>query len=187
MAQDISWKHITRLFWSRVTKGDPDECWEWRGTIFSDYGSVYLQRGKGRKRTKAHRVSWMIHFGEIPDGLLVCHECDNTICVNPNHLFLGTHQDNRADAALKGRLPSYSGSGNHNSKLRGQDVVIIHELLAEGVSVERVADQYHLSVSTVKQIKSGARWPHLHPDPTRRRKGEERYKKNRERRCDGRH
>jgi len=90
-------------FWSRVDKSD--DCWEWtRGKFTSGYGSVYF---KG-KRVQTHRVSWVLTFGEIPEhdsyhGMCVLHKCDNPGCVNPDHLFLGTQQDNITDMIHKHR------------------------------------------------------------------------------------
>ena len=88
-------------FFSRVTKeSDQLGCWEWIGTITNEgYGVFGVEGGF----SSAHRFSWKIHYGDIPDGLLVLHKCDNRKCVNPEHLFLGTHQDNMRDKIAKGR------------------------------------------------------------------------------------
>lgn len=97
-------------FWDRVNKEGPTiypelgPCWVVEG---SDYGRVYL-RGK---TIKAHRYSWELHNGPIPEGLWVLHKCDNRPCVNPSHLFLGTQQDNMRDAWNKGRLPLPENKG----------------------------------------------------------------------------
>lgn len=88
-----------KRFWSKVTKGKPNECWVWHGANVRGYGQFWF-RGK---KARASRASWSIHFGEIKNGLWVLHKCDNPPCVNPKHLFLGTRSDNMLDCFKKGR------------------------------------------------------------------------------------
>jgi len=75
-------------------------CWIWTRAQRAGYGAVYVNG----KKESAHRVAYRLYIGEIPVGLCVCHTCDNPLCVNPDHLFLGTHSDNMKDAYAKGRL-----------------------------------------------------------------------------------
>ena len=91
---------LKEAFWAHVTPGGPDGCWEWQG-YRHDWGY-----GKLAYRTQyyyAHRVSYELHYGPIPDGLHVCHTCDNPRCCNPAHLFVGTAKDNLSDMMMKGR------------------------------------------------------------------------------------
>jgi len=88
-------------FWAKVQK--TENCWLWLGELVGNgYGRFYIHNGI----FVAHRMSWIIHNGPIPNGLFVCHHCDNPPCVRPDHLFLGTNSDNMKDCAAKGRLKS---------------------------------------------------------------------------------
>ena len=99
-------KPIADRFWEKVDKSPASGCWEWRSSIRGNgYGAFFTHLiGEGRKCRGAHRFSWELKNGPIPDGLWVLHKCDNRICVNPDHLFLGDRVDNMQDCAKKGRV-----------------------------------------------------------------------------------
>jgi hypothetical protein len=99
LAEPVRGSPIESRFWQYVTRSEG--CWEWQG---ARDGKRYGVLRVDSQNIGTHRVSWVIANGPIPDGLFVCHTCDNPPCVNPAHLFLGTNQDNQRDASQKGRL-----------------------------------------------------------------------------------
>ena len=99
-------KPIADRFWEKVNKETPSGCWEWKNSVKGNgYGQFFTHfESEGRKCLSAHRFVWSLVNGPIPDGLWVLHKCDNRICVNPDHLFLGDRRDNMLDCAAKGRV-----------------------------------------------------------------------------------
>lgn len=88
-------------FWRSVAVGEPYSCWEWQcARQLNGYGHLSFHG----ETTSAHRVAYELAHGPIPDGLIICHRCDNPPCCNPAHLFIGTHKDNTQDAVTKGRM-----------------------------------------------------------------------------------
>jgi hypothetical protein len=109
-------------FWSKVQK--TETCWLWMGARHP-HGGYGQFVGPPIKELRAHRYSWVLAYGPIPDGLLVCHRCDNPPCVRPDHLFLGTHLDNALDMMAKGRKPPIWNSGTFQTRcLRGHVVTL---------------------------------------------------------------
>ena len=101
---------LRERFWAKVQKGAG--CWLWTGCKgYDGYGHFRLGT---RSATRAHRVSWELHYGPIPEGLLVCHRCDNPTCVRPDHLVLGTSADNERDKARKGKRAWGTAGGGYN-------------------------------------------------------------------------
>lgn len=139
-------------FWAKVDVRGPDECWEWTASR-KDNG--YGQIGTSKVGVwMTHRVSYVIHYGEIPDGLSVCHTCDNRACVNPAHLWVGTVADNLADMRAKGRHPR--GSGHGNSKLSDDDVVAIREAYASGgYTMVDLGNAYGVTHGTISYVVRG--------------------------------
>lgn len=96
-------------FWAKIEKKAPNECWEWKGSFqTTGYGNIEV---KG-KRFLPHRISYVIHNEDIKEGMFICHRCDNRKCVNPNHLFQGSHHDNMQDCYNKGRAAFQSTDPN---------------------------------------------------------------------------
>lgn len=137
-------------FWAKVVKADG--CWGWSGTR-NQYGRGQISRG-GRygKLAMASHVSWELHHGQIPTGLWVLHKCDNPTCVNPQHLFLGTHQDNMDDAKAKGRMRGGHPPGERHpaAKLTTEQVIAIRE---DGRSQSKIAAAYGVTQSHISAIK----------------------------------
>lgn len=132
-------------------------CWEWTGGRDSDgYGRQKL-RGKTRG---AHVISYSLFVGVPIDGLCVLHRCDNPPCINPDHLFLGTHGDNSADRVAKGRQARGSSIGN--AKLTDQSVSEIRSLYASGrYSQQDVASMFNVTKTSIRLIVKGRTWKHL--------------------------
>ncbi len=147
---------IEERFWSKVDKGLLSEgCWIWTASQ-SDWGYGYFSVD-GRMK-KAHRVSWTIVNGEIPEGLHVLHRCDNPPCVNPSHLFLGTHQDNMADHVAKGRTSGASGEHNGRARLSIAEVRKIRERLAAGLAQKDIAGEFGVCQQSVSAINRRSTW-----------------------------
>lgn len=134
------------------------ECVEWTGYVNAlGYGRV---RFNGRKWL-THRLAWVRAFGAIPDGFLVLHRCDNPPCVNPAHLFLGTHADNVADMIAKGRQVHPRGSDHPMAKLTECDVVAVRTRLKGGESRAAIAASLGVSTSLVGYIEKEKIWTHV--------------------------
>lgn len=105
---------IADRFWPKVDKLGPDDCWIWNG---SEHGRGYGGFSYQGRSVPAQRIAWMLEYGDPPRHLFVCHRCDVPKCVNPAHLFLGTHQDNMDDMAAKGRGRSDFVTGTINPQI----------------------------------------------------------------------
>lgn len=148
-------ERVIGRFWAKVVKS------EWCWTFPTPHPDGYARLYANGKAMLAHGFSWLIHFGEIPEGMCVCHRCDNTMCVRPDHLFLGTHQENILDASKKGRLASQIGEKSSLAKLTNEQVVKIRERRSAGLTYEAIAKEFNVSKATVWLIITGRRWSHV--------------------------
>ncbi|MFA7217775.1 MAG: HNH endonuclease signature motif containing protein [Dehalococcoidales bacterium] len=134
-------------------------CWEWTGSKTTGYGSMKLPDIYGNFKILAHRLSWVAFKGEvIPEGIFVCHHCDNPKCFNPDHLFLGTQQENLQDCSAKNR--TMTGSLNGNSKYSDADIEKVQELIAQkkrGIEISAITG---VSQSHISRIRKGYTWKH---------------------------
>lgn len=133
-------------------------CMVWTAS-FRGREPSYGQATWNGKQGYAHRYAYEAHNGPIPDGMLVRHKCDNTKCVNPDHLEIGTHVDNMRDAVVRKR--TRKGERHHNNKICARDVVAIKKAHELGVSQRELSDRYGLSQSQMSRIILGKRWGHI--------------------------
>ena len=134
---------MEQRFWEKVAVGKPWECWEWRSYIHpKGYGTFSMNS----IAIFAHRASWILSFGDIPDKMHVLHRCHNRPCVNPNHLYLGTPADNARD-------------GTKSQKLSISDVEYIKVLLKDRTFAQwQIADMFGVCFWTIAGISQGKRW-----------------------------
>ena len=161
--------NLPERFWDKVEK--TETCWNWTAAKFHDGYGMYQVKGLAKR---VHRFVYKELVGPIPEGLLVCHKCDNPACVNPDHLFLGTPAENSADMVRKQRQARGDRNGlraNPKSVLRGQDspaakltdedVRAIRKLAKPGIARWKVGARFNISAGTVNDILHGRTWKHV--------------------------
>jgi len=132
------------------------------GTLDKDGYGVLCRNQKGYSREqRAPRISWIIHFEEIPYGLQVLHRCDNRACVNPEHLWIGTGADNMRDKTEKGRNNMPKGEDVYASKLSVADVIEIRKRHASGEVQRRIAEDFNVGFKAINKIVLRQRWTHV--------------------------
>lgn len=132
-----------KRFWSKVDYSNPDGCWEWQAYRLKGHGRVSY-KGKAHY---AHRVSWILNIGEIPEGMCVLHKCNNRPCVNPDHLYIGDYRDNAIDRSKDGTNPKM--------KLDAGDVRVMRELLNIGTNRKALAWLFDIHESSIDKIHRG--------------------------------
>jgi hypothetical protein len=153
-------KSVEDRFLQKVLK-NANDCWIWQAsTRKAGSGFIYGQFSFNGYPEWAHRASYLIFKGEIPTGLQVCHKCDVTMCVNPDHLFLGTQRDNMQDMLTKER-DAQVGERNHSAILTNENVILARKLSKEGLSHPKIASLFNVSRWTITEAVIGNTWKHI--------------------------
>ncbi len=145
-------------FLKYVQKGVNNSCDVWVGNISKDgYGTFWFKGSKQR----AHRISYLLFIDSIPKNMLILHKCDNPLCVNPKHLFIGTQKDNMQDCVSKGRHISHyqDGENNFSHKLTLEQVKNIKR---DNRKIKLISEDYNVTTSCIYLIKRGMRWGSYH-------------------------
>lgn len=143
-----------KRFWRKVKKQRGKRCWLWAGSTDKDgYGWF-----SGFGQVKAHRASFVLHFGAIPKGRHVLHHCDTPSCVKPDHLYTGTNLDNANDRKERGRGKWASGEANGQARLTRSQVARVRRLRSRGLTHQAIADRFGVSRTTITNILSGKTW-----------------------------
>ena len=153
---------LEKRLWSKVDKsGGAEACWWWQAAIAGGYGVIFLRKEEnGRRRlAQAHRIVYELLIGPIPINKVLCHHCDNKLCVNPKHMFIGTEEDNAKDASLKGLLVPKS----QDPRLRLDEATIkeIRNKASNGASLAKMARRYGVSVTAIFHIVHYDTWKHV--------------------------
>lgn len=152
-------KRIKNSFEKDVVRREKG-CWGWKGS-FEILGYARLSCRSSLGARGAHRASWMIHFGKIPEGKQVNHICNNRSCCRPDHLYIGDQQENMNDKIRCDRQAK--GSSNGNSKLNEDQVLKIKQLLKNGERKKIIADMFGVSDVQISNIDNLSQWKHVKP------------------------
>lgn len=163
-------RSLEERFWGLVPQSrDKSLCWPWQGTVSQDgYGAIAARTVSGRyRKLRAHRVAWEIHNGqELRPDELVCHACDNPLCVNPHHLFKGSPMDNSLDMKQKQRQ-AY-GDRHSRAVLSEEQVIAMRQMAALGRSRRSISEHFGVSLGCVMKAVAGQNWKHLPVLPRQR-------------------
>lgn len=140
-------------FWSKVDQGKDEDCWNWNGLFNRAHRNARPCFKVAGKNYYAARIAWSIHHGKDPGDKIICHTCQNPLCMNPAHLYAGTHQDNVLDKFADGY--SQSGSLNANSKLNDSDIFEIRESNKSQLELSRI---HNVSRSHISRIQRYECW-----------------------------
>ena len=147
-------------FWRFVNKNTNNQCWEWIGKKTGNYGGFSIG-AKKLGSVLAHRFSWTMHNNkEIPKGMVIMHLCDNPLCVNPDHLSVGTYMENTHDMLKKGRHTYIAHTGEKNGKSVLNEK-IVREIRQSDMNHAELGRFYNVSTSCIRGVRSGRTWSHV--------------------------
>lgn len=168
ITHNCAMRDAAERFWEKVNK--TETCWLWTANKNNMGYGLFRPGGLASKRL-AHRISYEMENGPIPEGMCALHRCDTPACVNPAHIFLGTKKDNVADMDAKGRRvigwnpnnkpPIYKGSKNPQAKLTEEKVLEIRARLASGAFVRALAREFRVDRKTLMRIRDRESWKHI--------------------------
>lgn len=151
-------RNVLLLRHIKEDRGYKTKCWIWIGSKAGGYGNL---RWKG-KPSKANRLAWIAFRGEIPHKKEACHHCDVPSCINPKHLFIGTHRQNMLDAAEKGIMGGPTGEDHYCAKLTVENVKAIkHDPKIKALSIPKIASMFGVTPNAVRKIRNGESWKHV--------------------------
>ncbi len=173
-SREVSFTNLTQRewtrFWNKVKGGSKEECWLWQSAMTHNNYGTFEMRGVS---LRAHRVAYALTFGKVPEGMCVRHKCDNSICCNPNHLLLGTVEDNIADQVLRKR---HAAGDRNGTKTHPERVVrgerqkfskLTNEIVAKirgcskSITSRKLAKEFGVDVSTICSCRNGKTWRHV--------------------------
>jgi hypothetical protein len=167
LLKSFSEEEVIQRFYDKIDKVE-NGCWMWTGWKFKDgYGGFNVRR----RTVRAHRWAYKYFVGPIPEGMCVCHKCDNPACVNPDHLWIGTNIDNMRDEREKGRTPNGDRNGKRTCpekiikgikvgvpKITEMDVKEIRAMCGEGYCYKEIAKKFGISPGSISKIKFRVNW-----------------------------
>ena len=163
ITREMLTKEVMGRFFKKVIKSEG--CWLWTGSRDNHGYGRFLLHGKNSSPVKASRISWVFRHGEIKRGNEMCHRCDNPPCINPDHMFSGTHFENMTDAKMKGRMKCPSkgkiGELNNSAKLTAEKVLKIRKLWACGHSMTKLGKKFKVTRHCISFVCRRIKWKHI--------------------------
>lgn len=155
MARPYKWVTFHHRVAEKTAKNAETGCWEWTGCKDKcGYGRI----NRDGKLVRLHREAWKDVHGPIPQGKEICHRCDNPSCINPDHLFAGTHTENMRDMVKKGRCGDFRGEKSSTAKLSATQVLEIAKRLSDGEACSSIGRAYGVTDGTINHIRRGRNW-----------------------------